>query len=41
MGILTTVSTTLFAGTRVVSNQRGYLGVEPVEAFDPAFIIEV
>ena len=29
------------AGTRVVSNQRGYLGVEPVEAFDPAFTVEI
>jgi calcineurin-like phosphoesterase family protein len=23
------------AGTRIVSNQRGYLGVQPVERFDP------
>ncbi|MFZ0257350.1 MAG: metallophosphoesterase [Gammaproteobacteria bacterium] len=29
------------AGTRVVGNQRGYLNVEPVEAFDPTFTVEI
>lgn len=29
------------AGTRVVSNQRGYLGVEPVKGFDSSFTVEI